>query len=348
MMKNSFLTIGGVTRRETGTSKKEAPEAGTGEGAGTDGADATAGGNAAESGGSFLFTDLPQAPPFYAPSIRAVARAGVMSGYPDGTFRPSQGLRRSEMAALLARLLDQHWVRVPPGRRLAGWISGIQQARGSQEIELTNLEGARNIRPAPGLKCFSQGRESQLFQAVNHRVELILDKRKQACYIKILERRGMQPPSEKLTGTVKSVLLGEDNLLQIVDLDCADRTLPLAWDAVVEGKNNRQGFMSLRPETFVEIALAGGEVTKVTVLDVKKISGTVESLTEKTLRLASRGDKMKWPEWFHYWDRARIVDKEGKKTGGIGEGDRVQIIYLDPLPDEIEDERVLEITVTKR
>lgn len=331
---------------DTGTPEVESA---TGTGATTTGANVTAGGNAAASGNGFLFTDLEQAPPFYAPYVQATARAGVMSGYPDGSFRPNQGLRRGEMAVLLARLLDQHWVKVPPGRRLAGWISGIKQARGgSQEIEFTTLEGVRKIRPAPGLKCFSRGQESELFRAVNHRVEMILDNKKQACYITILERRNIQPPSEKLTGTVKSVILGEDNLLQIVDLDCTDRTLPLAWDAVVEGKSNRQGFLSLRPETFVEVALTDGKVTKVTALDVKKISGTVESLTGKTLRLARSGDKMKWPEWFHYWDRARIVDKDGKKTGGIEEGDRVQITYLDPLPDEIEDERVLEIIVTKR
>lgn len=129
-------------------------------------------------------------------------------------------------------------------------------------------------------------------------MELILDKRKQARYVNILERRKMRPPSEKITGTVKSVLLGEDSYLQLSDLNCADRTLPPAWDAVVQGKSTRQGFLSLRPETFVEAALAGGEVSKVTVLDAKKISGTVESLTGKTLRLARAGDKTKWPQWF--------------------------------------------------
>ncbi|MCL6448097.1 MAG: S-layer homology domain-containing protein [Armatimonadetes bacterium] len=336
-------------KSSTGIGTRTEAEADTSTGATTTGENVTAGGNAAASGNGFLFTDLEQAPPFYAPYIQAAARAGVMSGYPDGSFRPNQGLRRGETAGILSRLLDENWVKVPPDRRLTGWISGIKQAHGgSQEIEFTTLEGVRKIRPAPGLKCFSRGQESELFRAVNHRVEMILDNKKQACYINIFERRNIQPPSEKLTGTVKSVILGEDNLLQIVDLDCADRTLPLAWSAVVEGKSNRQGFLSLRPGTFVEAALTGGEVTKVTILDVKKISGTVESITGKTLRLARRGDKMKWPEWFHYWDRARIVDKDGKKAGGIEEGDRVQITYLDPLPDEIEDERVLEITVTKR
>ncbi|MEW6276125.1 MAG: S-layer homology domain-containing protein [Bacillota bacterium] len=302
---------------------------------------------AAAGANGFLFTDLEQAPPYCVPYIRAVARAGFMSGYPDGSFRPNQTLRRSEMAVILSHLLDEDWVKVSPGRRLTGWISGIQQTRGRQEIAFTTLEGEQKIRPAPGLKCFLQGESTELFRAVNHRVELILDKRKQARYVNILERRKMRLPSEKITGTVKSVLLGEDSYLQLSDLNCADRTLPLAWDAVVEGKSARQGFLSLRPETFVEAALAGGEVSKVTVLDVKKISGTVESLTGKTLRLAGAGDKTKWPEWFHYWDRARIVDKDGKKAGGIQAGDRVQITYLDPFPDEIEDERVLEIMVQR-
>jgi hypothetical protein len=268
--------------------------------------------------GRLLFADLPLAPPSYIPYIQAVALAGIMSGYPDGNFRPNQGLSRTEMTVLLANLLDQHWIKVPAGRQFTGWISRITQTRGGNwEIEFTTLEGVQKIRPAPDLKCFSHDQESELFQAVNHRVELILNGQKQARYLNIFEHRHILPPSQKLTGTVKSVILGEDNYLQIIDLDCADQTFPLAWSAVVEGKNAKGGFLSLRPETFVEIALTDGKVTKVSVLDVKKISGTVERLTGKTLRLARRGEKIKWPEWFNYWDRARIVDKNGKKIGGV-------------------------------
>ncbi len=38
-------------------------------------------------------------------SIEAVTKAGLMSGYPDGTFRPEQSLTREEIASILHRLL---------------------------------------------------------------------------------------------------------------------------------------------------------------------------------------------------------------------------------------------------
>ncbi|MFA4884863.1 MAG: hypothetical protein WC601_03655 [Desulfotomaculaceae bacterium] len=43
------------------------------------------------------------------------------------------------------------------------------------------------------------------------------------------------------------------------------------------------------------------------------------------------------PGWFNYYDRARDVQV----------GETVQITYLDPFPEEIDDEIPLEIKVTK-
>jgi hypothetical protein len=39
-------------------------------------------------------------------SLVLLARLGVVAGYPDGTFRPGEGVVRGQMAALLARHLD--------------------------------------------------------------------------------------------------------------------------------------------------------------------------------------------------------------------------------------------------
>jgi hypothetical protein len=42
----------------------------------------------------------------HAESIRRAAAAGVVTGFPDGTFRPGQSLSRGQMAAILARALS--------------------------------------------------------------------------------------------------------------------------------------------------------------------------------------------------------------------------------------------------
>ncbi|RKO66953.1 hypothetical protein [Desulfofundulus salinus] len=42
------------------------------------------------------------------------------------------------------------------------------------------------------------------------------------------------------------------------------------------------------------------------------------------------------------------MDKEDRRAGGVMRGDRVEITYLDPVPGEIQDERVLQIKITSR
>ncbi|HHW44694.1 MAG TPA: S-layer homology domain-containing protein [Desulfotomaculum sp.] len=292
------------------------------------------------------FPDLDQAPAAYRPYISAVAAAGVMSGYPDGTFQPERVLSRAEMAAILSGLLDRNWVKVPPGRRLEGWISGISTAPGRQELELTSLSGVQKLRVNPGCHCFAGGVEYPLEQSGNHRAEVILDNRRQVSFINLLEGRTTEGKTEKMTGSVKSVALGEDNLLVLNDLNCEDHILPLAWDAVLAGKNARQDFRSLKTGAFVDVELQGGMVKKVTLLDTKKISGTVGMLTGKTLTFKDGYSQKGRPDSFIYWDRARIVDKDDRRAGGIQRGDRVEITYVDPIPDEIQDERVLQIKIT--
>jgi hypothetical protein len=42
----------------------------------------------------------------HAESISAVLRAGIASGYPDGTFRPGEPITRGQMATFLARAME--------------------------------------------------------------------------------------------------------------------------------------------------------------------------------------------------------------------------------------------------
>jgi hypothetical protein len=294
------------------------------------------------------FPDIDRAPALYQPYIRAVAAAGIMSGYSDGTFRPAHILNRAEMAVILSSLLDRNWVKVPAGRQLEGWVSSVRMDPKGLELELTSLVGVQKLRVSPDYHCFAGGRECTLLQAGNHRVEVILDGRRQVRWVNLLEERKIAGNTEKITGSVKSVVLGEDNLLVLNDLNCEDRIFSLAWDAVLMGKRAKQDFRSLKPGDFVEVELDGGQVKRVTLLEVKKISGTVGTLTGKTLGLLGRSGQKGNPDRFDYWDRARIVDREDRRAGGVMRGDRVEITYLDPIPGEIQDERVLQIKITSR
>lgn len=59
-------------------------------------------GTGAASAGIARYTDVPATHPFYA-QIEAVSEGCVMSGYADGTFKPSAGVTRQAVAAFLAR-----------------------------------------------------------------------------------------------------------------------------------------------------------------------------------------------------------------------------------------------------
>jgi amidase len=43
----------------------------------------------------------------HAPGINAIARAGITTGYPDGTFRPQRSTPRAQTATFLARALER-------------------------------------------------------------------------------------------------------------------------------------------------------------------------------------------------------------------------------------------------
>lgn len=55
--------------------------------------------------GELLFTDVPEEHPFHD-EIAAVAQAGITTGYPDDTYRPSDPVTRQAMAAFLGRGLS--------------------------------------------------------------------------------------------------------------------------------------------------------------------------------------------------------------------------------------------------
>lgn len=52
------------------------------------------------------FPDVP-AGAWYEAAVSRMARAGLVTGYPDGTYKPMQGVTRAELAAVLDRLTSE-------------------------------------------------------------------------------------------------------------------------------------------------------------------------------------------------------------------------------------------------
>ncbi|WP_028612178.1 asparaginase domain-containing protein [Paenibacillus harenae] len=58
------------------------------------------------SGGGLIFTDRALVGAWAKEAIAGAVKAGVISGYPDGTFRPGASISRIEMVSLIAKALD--------------------------------------------------------------------------------------------------------------------------------------------------------------------------------------------------------------------------------------------------
>ncbi|MDD3269929.1 MAG: S-layer homology domain-containing protein [Syntrophomonadaceae bacterium] len=327
-----------------------------------------------EGSGEAAFTDLNQTGAEYIPYILALNEAGIINGYEDGTFKPQKILKRSEAAAILSSLIDQNWVNVPSERRVEGWVQNITSQGSKNEMDLLSLNGAQKIKLDATSRFFKENEECQAGDAINYRVEVLLNSKKQAICISLLEKIAETSTGDKVRGSVKSVIMGKDSVLVLSDLNTEERRIPIAWSAVLDdgGKGKTKGFSTLKAGTFVEAYIDGGQLTKLSVLTPENISGTVQSLSGRRLSLAgnasksstsskstvddgsststksSKSTKNAKPEWFNYWDRARIVDKDGKTMGTVVRGDKVKITYLDPIPAEIEDEITLEIMISSR
>ncbi|OPX91272.1 S-layer homology domain-containing protein [Pelotomaculum sp. PtaB.Bin117] len=293
------------------------------------------------------FSDLGKLKPAEQIFITAVANAEVMSGYPDGTFRPQESLSRAEMAVILSRLVDRGWIKIPSGRRLAGWISGIENNKNRREIALTSLFGVQKLQVAENVQCYRAGEKRALEEAVNFRCELILDGHKRVNWVNSLEQKDNALKTENIRGSVKMVMLGKDNLIVVCDMHVNDLILPLAWQAVLTGgKKAAKDFASLKQGDFVDVEVAKGQVVKVTLLEVKTTSGKVDRIEGGRLYLKGDPSGNK-PVWFNHYDFARIVNKDGDREGEVKTNSQVTITYLDPLPGEIDDEAAIEIKVTK-
>ncbi len=303
---------------------------------------------ASDTAGVRLFTDLDEAPPEYKIGIVAVARVGIINGFADGSFNPNTGLKRGEAAALLDNLIKQNWLQSVIDRQVEGWIPRIDFKPTPPEIELQTLQGSKKYKLSPEVKCFKNGKECPYQQLLHWRVIVHLDSKKQAACITLVEKREVAKKSQ-LRGSIRAVALGKDSVLTLVDLNGKERILPLSWGAELDsgGKKKAKGFQALKPGTFVDVYLSGDEVIEVAVLTTKNLSGSVNSIIGSRLYLENKGSKSNKPTWFNYWDRARIIDKDGR-SDHVLRGDKVKITYLDPDPEGIDDEIPLEIIITGR
>ncbi|GBF35540.1 S-layer homology domain [Desulfocucumis palustris] len=293
------------------------------------------------------FTDGYLIPAEDLPLLQAVVDAGIMAVYQDGTFAPYGTVTRAELVSIISRLIDLGWIKISNGQQFTGRIAKIATTGKTRELELVTLSGSKKYKLSGRVLCYKDGTAWPVSLSAGYRSEIILDSKKTVGWINLLEKSTTAANPEKIRGSIKSIVLGNTNYLIINDLFCRDHMLPLAWDLVIDGKKASQNVKNLKNDSFVDIEVDGGQVKKITLLDTKTKSDTVVKAGDGTLYLKSKVSKNK-PGWLNHWDLARIVDLDGNPRSDILPNDKVEITYLDPFPDEIDDEIPLEIKITTK
>lgn len=93
---------------------------------------------------------------WYAAAVSTLSKMGVISGYPDGTFRPNAPITRAEFAAMIARFdetaksadtpftdISGHWAENAIGKAYGnGWVEGSNKTVFCPESNLTRAETA--------------------------------------------------------------------------------------------------------------------------------------------------------------------------------------------------------------
>ncbi|WP_054696841.1 S-layer homology domain-containing protein [Syntrophomonas palmitatica] len=263
----------------------------------------------AQTGSETSFRDVGQVSPDILPYIYAVSQAGLMSGYGDGSFRPGNSLKRSEGATLLAQLIEKQWLKSASDRVLEGWIRKHTKIKNKAEIELVSAQGVQKLKLAQDLKCFKDGNECPVEQALYWKARVLTDSKKAAACIVLLDKKTVKTDEQTIRGTIKSIAVGEDSYVIINDLDAHEQKIPVDWGMEIESssKTGEKGLKNLKAGTFVELHLTDQKATRLVVLDVKNTSGMVERIDSLYLYLKSSGSgssKSKVPNSFMNYSRA--------------------------------------------
>ena len=101
------------------------------------------------------YSDVPDTA-WYSTAVSTLSKMGVISGYPDGTFRPNAPITRAEFAAMIARFdetaksadtpftdISGHWAENAIGKAYGnGWVEGSSKTLFCPESNLTRAETA--------------------------------------------------------------------------------------------------------------------------------------------------------------------------------------------------------------
>lgn len=263
------------------------------------------------------------------------------------------------MLALLTRMVEDGWLNPAPSRRLEGWVQDVkQEASRGRPVGYaagSNYAGAPDRTPTrpsfpqsqtpaspryiitlstpqAGSKDYLLAAGAALFGTplpgpqglYNRHVLVVLNKRNEIAFARAYEPR--TPVQANIsTGTIEKVVQARSLQVIIRNLDHDLHTHATDWATTVPPG----GIPSLKTGQWVKVALHGETIWQLETLEVKKVSGNIESIGDRKLYL-DKFDKT-LGNLFLDWERARLSAKDGTPYNGAGlkPGDSVEITCLD-------------------
>ncbi|MFO7172984.1 MAG: S-layer homology domain-containing protein [Bacillota bacterium] len=228
----------------------------------------------ARAGASLPFTDAGQIPPELRGYVALAVENGLVSGYPEGDFRPYQPVTRAEWAALLDRF-DRRAEEPADVRQVRGTVAEVKT--GAQPritlITRSNPDGV-TYPVAPDVLVFIAGKEASLRDLkVGDQVIAQLDEEGRVIFL--VGTGKVEPERSQVQGEVAG--LGKTRIL--LEVDGLFRSYRLASDLRVYENGKAIDYEDLQPGDEVRLTLQGDTVVRIDRLEADR------TLVERTGRV---------------------------------------------------------------
>lgn len=203
------------------------------------------------------FKDAAAISPRYRGYVAVAVDLGLFTGYPEGTFRPQQAVKRAEMAALLSRL-DEN-IGLPVSDR-TGAVSGQITAVGTHSITVMG-EGGRALtyQLAADVEIYLDRQPADLDDLKpGYAVRVLLDDAGRAALISARSTSVVQ-------GTVTVITTGSTNTITVRNALGQTATYTLAANVAITYNGQPVTLADLQVGDKVSLTLTQGLVTAIAI-----------------------------------------------------------------------------------
>lgn len=212
------------------------------------------------------FRDAAAIPDRYAGYVAVAVRRGLILGYPDNTFRPTQPVTRAEMALLLTRTDDQLGNLVPARQNsIHGTLKAVDANDGVIEVEARS--GELTLDVATNVAIFVDGKPAEL-EDLEAGMEVVIALNPDAAVLYLAARSG-EADEDILEGTITDLEAATKTRLASITVEDGrgrEHTVPVAPDADIEDEGGDGiDLEDLQEGDEVRIAVRGGVAVKIEV-----------------------------------------------------------------------------------